>query len=125
MMNTKFMSIALIAKWIWRIYRDKISDLLWLRLLRAKYRTSEIFSSTPNNCSPFWHSIHKVKEHFRVGVRFCPGKNSNISFWKDLWIGEVPMCARFPTLFAKSSDTNLTMAQAYSEDGWCIFSGGL
>jgi hypothetical protein len=42
-MNTKFMNIALIAKWIWRIYREENSDLLWLRLLRAKYRTSEIF----------------------------------------------------------------------------------
>jgi mannosylglycoprotein endo-beta-mannosidase len=111
-MNTKLMNIALMAKWIWRIYCEENSDLLWLKLLKAKYRISEIFSSTPNSCSPFWHSIHKVKEHFRMGVRFFPGKNSSISFWKDVWIGEVPLCSRFPTLFAKSSDTDLTMAQA-------------
>jgi hypothetical protein len=67
------------------------------------------------------HSIHKVKEHFRMGVRFFPGKNSNISFWKDVWIREVPLCSRFPTLFAKSSVTDLTMAQAYWEEGWRIF----
>jgi mannosylglycoprotein endo-beta-mannosidase len=119
-LNTKLMNIALIAKWIWRIYRAENSDLLWLRLLRAKYRISEIFSYTPTSCSPFWHSIHKVKEFFRAGTRFFPGKNSKISFWKDLWIGEVPLCARFPTLFAKSSDIDLTMAQAYSEEGWRI-----
>jgi hypothetical protein len=95
--------------------------MLWLKLLSAKYRISEIFSSTPNSCSPFWHSIHKVKEHFRMGVRFSPSKNSSISFWKDVWIGEVPLFSRFPTLFAKSSDTDLTMAQTYSEEGWHIF----
>jgi hypothetical protein len=87
----------------------------------TKYRTSKIFSSTPNSCSPFWHSIHKVKEHFRLGVRFLPGKDSSISFWKDVWIGEVPLCSRFPTLFAKSSDADLTMVQVYSEEGWRIF----
>jgi mannosylglycoprotein endo-beta-mannosidase len=114
-MNTKLM-----AKWIWRIYYDEGSDLLWLKLLKAKYRTSEIFSSTPNSCSPFWHIIHKVKEHFRLGVRFLPGKDSSISFWKDVWIGEVPLCSRFPTLFAKSSDIDLTMEQAYSEEGWHV-----
>jgi hypothetical protein len=120
-LNTKLMNIALIAKWIWRIYRAENSDLLWLRLLRAKYKISEIFSSTPTSCSPFGHNIHKVKEYFRAGARFFPGKNSKISFWTDLWIGEVALCARFPTLFDKSSDIDLTMAQAYSEEGWRIF----
>jgi mannosylglycoprotein endo-beta-mannosidase len=120
-LNTKLMNIALMAKWIWRIYSDENSDLLWLRLLRAKYRTSEIFSYTPNSCSPFWRNIHKVKEHFRLGVRFCPGKNSSTSFWKDVWIGEVPLCSKFPSLFAKSSDSDLTIVQAYSEEGWRIF----
>jgi hypothetical protein len=115
------MNIALMAKWIWRIFREENSSLLWLKLLRAKYRTAEFFSSSPTNCSPFWHSMHKVKDFFREGVKFAPGKNSSISFWRDLWIGDVPLCVRFPTLFAKSSDSDLTMAQAYSEDGWRIF----
>jgi hypothetical protein len=120
-LNTKLMNIVLMAKWIWRIYSDENFDFLWLRLLSAKYRTSEIFSFTPNSCYPFWRSIHKVKEHFRLGVRFCPGKNSSTSFWKDVWIGEVPLSSKFPSLFAKSSDTDLTIAQAYSEEGWHIF----
>jgi hypothetical protein len=120
-MNTNLMNIALMAKWIWRIFREENSGLLWLKLLRAKYRTAELFSSSPNNCSPFWHSMHKVKDFFREGVKFAPGKNSSISFWRDLWIGDVPLCVRFPTLFAKSSDSDLTMAQAYSEEGWHIF----
>jgi mannosylglycoprotein endo-beta-mannosidase len=93
------MNIALMAKWIWRIYSKQNTELLWLRLLKAKYKTDEIFSTNPVGCSPFWHSIHKVKDQFR----FFPGKRSNVSFWKDLWIGEQPLCVRFPSLFEKSS----------------------
>jgi hypothetical protein len=115
------MNIALIAKLIWRMYSDENSDFLWWRLLSAKYRTLEIFSHNPISCSRFWRSIHKVKECFRLGVRFYPGRNSSTSFWNDLWIGDVPLSAWFPSLFAKSSDIDLTIAQAYSEEGWRIF----
>jgi hypothetical protein len=62
-MNTKAMSIALMAKWIWCIYSEQNTDLLWLRLLKAKYKTEDIFSTNPVGCSPFWHSIHKVKNN--------------------------------------------------------------
>jgi hypothetical protein len=94
-MNTKAMNIALMAKWIWGIYSEQNTDLMWLRLLKAKYRTDEIFSSNPVGCSPFWHSIHKVKEQFKLGVRFLPGRRSNVSFWRDTWIGEEPLSRDF------------------------------
>jgi hypothetical protein len=43
--NSKAMNIALMAKWIWRILGEPDSDLLWLRLLKAKYNVKELFSS--------------------------------------------------------------------------------
>jgi hypothetical protein len=119
--DTKIMNIALMAKWIWRCFSGQDEDLLWLKLLRAKYRVSELFTSpNPVGCSPFWHSIHKIKNHFRTGVRFSPGDDSKLSFWNDLWVGEVPLRVRFPSLFQKSSDTDLSIALAYSEEGWRI-----
>jgi mannosylglycoprotein endo-beta-mannosidase len=114
------MNIALMAKWIWRILGDSDPSLLWLRLLKAKYNVKELFSSRPVACSPFWHSIHKIKHHFKKGVRFSPGAHSSISFWKDLWIGDTPLCVKFPSLFQKSSESDITIAQAYSEEGWWI-----
>jgi hypothetical protein len=119
-MNTKAINISLMAKWIWRIYMEQNSELLWLRLLKAKYKTDEIFSTNPMGCSPFWHSIHKVKDKFKLGVRFFPGQRSNVSFWKDWWIGEQPLCERFPSLFEKSSVADWTISQAYSDEGWRI-----
>jgi mannosylglycoprotein endo-beta-mannosidase len=118
--NSKFMNIALMAKWIWRILGDSDPSLLWLRLLKAKYNVKELFSSRPVACSPFWHSIHKIKHHFKKGVRFSLGAHSSISFWKDLWIGDTPLCVKFPSLFQKSSDSDISIAQAYFEEGWWI-----
>jgi hypothetical protein len=71
-------------------------------------------------CSPFWHNIHKVKEQFKLGVRFFPRRRSNVSFWKDTWLGEQPLCARFPSLFEKSSIVDWKISQAYSDEGWRI-----
>jgi hypothetical protein len=69
--DTKAMDVALMAKWIWRIYSEQSSYLLWLKkLLKTKYRVNELFSSNPVGCSPFWHSIHGIKNQFRLGVRF-------------------------------------------------------
>jgi hypothetical protein len=119
-MNTKAINIALMAKWIWRIYYEQNTELLWLRLLKDKYKTEEFFFTNTVGCSPFWHSIHKVKEQFKLGVRFLPGRRSSVIFWKDSWLGEEPLCVRFPSLFEKSSTIDWKISQAYSDEGWRI-----
>jgi hypothetical protein len=68
--DTKMMNIALMEKLIWRCFWGQNEELLWLKLLRAKYRVSDLFSSpNPVGCSPFWHSKHL----FRLRIRFHPG----------------------------------------------------
>jgi hypothetical protein len=69
-------------------------------------KVNDFFTHCPVGSSPFWHSLHKVKDHFRLGVRFHPGKRANISFWKDVWIGEEPLSVRFLNLYSKSSETD-------------------
>jgi hypothetical protein len=116
--NIKAMNIALMAQWIWRIHSEQNSDLLWLKLLKANYRVNELFSSNPVGCSPF--CLHKIKNQFRLGGQIPSRVRSSISFWNDLWIGEKPLSVRFPSLFQKSLDTDITIAQAYTEEGWWI-----
>jgi hypothetical protein len=36
-MNTKMMNIALMVKWIWRLYTENPEDSLLLRTIREKY----------------------------------------------------------------------------------------
>jgi hypothetical protein len=108
------------VKWIWRLFSDDNNNLLWVRLLKAKYRVSKFFLSQPTNCSPFWHSLHKIKHAFKLGARFHPGRASKVCFWKDVWIGETALAQSFPNLFAKCTDPDITICQAYSEEGWNI-----
>ncbi|KAJ0434018.1 hypothetical protein HanRHA438_Chr17g0817611 [Helianthus annuus] len=31
--------------------------------------------------------------------RGCPGQDKKIIFWKKVWLGDEPLCSRFPNLF--------------------------
>jgi mannosylglycoprotein endo-beta-mannosidase len=114
------MNKALMAKWILRLLDERNGDLLWVRLLKAKYRVQELFSSSPAVCSPFWHIIQRIKVAFKLGAKFSPGRNSKLSFWKDLWVGDSPLCLIFPELFDKCSAPDLPICQALTEVGWNI-----
>jgi hypothetical protein len=68
LMNTKAMNICLMAKWIWRMLVGQDRYLLWLKLIRGKYRTEDFFSGNAVGGSPFWHSLHKIKGFFKLGI---------------------------------------------------------
>jgi hypothetical protein len=56
-LNTKHMNIALMLKWIWKLYQN--AEGLWADLLRAKYLGDEdLFSPlVPTKGSQFWNAI--------------------------------------------------------------------
>jgi len=45
------------------------------------------------------------------------GKGANTSFWKDRWLGDIPLCQRFSRLFDLSSYKSSTVAEMFSL-GW-------
>jgi hypothetical protein len=95
-------------------------NLLWLKLLRAKYRCNSFFSSNPMGGSPFWHSLHRLKHLFKLGAKFTPGPDSVVCFWTDLWVGQAPLNICFPLLFDKCSDPTLQVGQARATGAWHI-----
>jgi hypothetical protein len=52
-LNTKEMNKALMAKWIWRLLDERNGDLLWVRLLKAKYRVQRAVLLIPGCLLPF------------------------------------------------------------------------
>ena len=73
--NTKVFNIALMTKWIWRIFTDS----LWQKLIRAKYAgAANIFTSNAVGGSQFWRSIHKIKKYFKLGAKFLVGSGSRV-----------------------------------------------
>jgi hypothetical protein len=120
-LNSRFLNIALMTKWIWRLYNEDEGQCLWLKLLRAKYPgATNIFSSSPSGGSPFWHQLHKIKHFFKLGAKFILGNGQNILFWTDWWSGESPLCERFHTLFDICSYPAMTVATASRGTTWHI-----
>jgi hypothetical protein len=47
------MNIALLVKWIWRLFTDDSQETLWHRIIRAKYlRAADIFASNAQGGFP-------------------------------------------------------------------------
>jgi hypothetical protein len=51
-MNTKLMNIALMAKWIWRIFAESPANSLWLCIIKAKYPGLLMCSTLPRMVAP-------------------------------------------------------------------------
>jgi hypothetical protein len=69
LLNTKKMNIALLLKWIWRLYQDE--ENIWARILRAKYQNAEsILTGSGQGGSQFWKGLHKIKQFFAMGTDF-------------------------------------------------------
>jgi hypothetical protein len=55
-LNTKLMNIALLLKWVWKVYQEEQG--LWAELIRAKYlRVSDIFTGSHTRGSQVWNGI--------------------------------------------------------------------
>ncbi|GKC57021.1 hypothetical protein Tco_1084619 [Tanacetum coccineum] len=46
------------------------------------------------------------------------GYGNNIRFWKDIWIGEEPLCSQFNRLFRLDLDENCTINEWFISSNW-------
>ena len=99
-LNTKLMNIALMLKWIWKLYQQP--EGLWADLLRAKYLGNDhIFSrGVPSKGSQFWNAMNKIKWYFKLGARHQVHDGRWTLFWLDWWTGRGLLRDSFPRLFA-------------------------
>ncbi|GFZ02650.1 hypothetical protein Acr_15g0012580 [Actinidia rufa] len=78
--DIKLLNEALLLKWWWRFGMDKSS--LWRKVLNAKY-SMEL----------------AMFEAFIENAKLRVGDGSTIKFWKDIWLGNLPLQSQFPTLY--------------------------
>lgn len=55
-----------------------------------------------------------------MGSSYILGSGESISFWKDVWLGELPLKNQFPLIFNICSDPEKTMKQMYDGGDWRI-----
>jgi hypothetical protein len=85
-LNTKIMNIALMLKWIWRIYQN--IGGLWADLLRANYLGARDFFSkeVPTRGTQFWNAIQKIKWYIKLGAKHrVHNEKGPISRWIGGW----------------------------------------
>nr|GEU63742.1 RNA-directed DNA polymerase, eukaryota, reverse transcriptase zinc-binding domain protein [Tanacetum cinerariifolium] len=104
---------ALLLKWVWQFISNDGS--LWCQTIRALYGQS--IDSHLTKWSSNWCSILREVDHLKEqGFDFrshCKKRIRNgirSLFWYDCWIGDVPLYAKFPRLFALEPNKVVSVA---------------
>lgn len=63
-------------------------DVLWVRVLRAKYRVNEICPTSieRQGCSYVWRSLSKIWSVFREQITWSVGNGDTVDLFHDDWI---------------------------------------
>ncbi|GJZ03371.1 RNA-directed DNA polymerase, eukaryota [Tanacetum coccineum] len=104
---------ALLLKWVWRFVSQDGS--LWTRVIKALYGTS--IGSHSIKSSSIWCSILRELQVLKdKGFDFgshCKkrlGDGHGTRFWIDVWTSDMPLCVKFPRLFALELDKDASVA---------------
>lgn len=97
-LNTTNMNIALLGKWIWRLYENNPDDIC-CQLLRKKCLGNKPFSLARSlGVSRFWQGLLDIRHHFQKGVTFQIHNGKSVLFWEDIWICTVLLRIKFPKI---------------------------
>ncbi|KAJ9678729.1 hypothetical protein PVL29_020805 [Vitis rotundifolia] len=125
---------ALLSKWNWRYANEK--EALWNQVIRGKYGENR-----GGWCSRevrevhgvgLWKGIRMDWELVDTQISFSVGNGRRVSFWRDRWCGDSPLCETFPSLFALAVEKEAWVAEVWdplAEGGWggleplCIWNG--
>lgn len=92
--SSRSMNTALLAKIGWRLLQDKSS--IWARVLRHKYRVTEIhdpsWTVAKGTWSSTWRSIMLgMREVVIPGKSWVVGDGQTTRFWADKWLMNTPL----------------------------------
>ncbi|GJZ11649.1 RNA-directed DNA polymerase, eukaryota, reverse transcriptase zinc-binding domain protein, partial [Tanacetum coccineum] len=77
--------------------------------------TSGVWSSIVGTTN-YLHS-HSILP--KDSLKCCIGNGMTIRFWKDLWLGDEPLCSRYNRLFRLDINENCLLSERYIDGTWC------
>ncbi|GKD84122.1 hypothetical protein Tco_1350961 [Tanacetum coccineum] len=104
---------ALLLKWVWRFLSQDGS--IWSRVISAIYGPS-LEHHQVNHSSSWCSILRETRLLASKGFDFVShckkrvGDGQNTRFWSDTWISDLPLCFRFPRLFALEEDKEVYVA---------------
>ncbi|GJS45242.1 RNA-directed DNA polymerase, eukaryota, reverse transcriptase zinc-binding domain protein [Tanacetum coccineum] len=121
--SLKAFSLALLQKWRW-IFNTN-SDLLWVKLIKAIHGSEAGFDGKGCDTSGVWSSIVSTTNYLHSqnllpkDTLKCHLENGSfIHFWKDLWLGNKPLCSRYNRLFHLDIDENCLISDQCNAGSW-------
>ena len=119
------MNLSLLGKWRWRLLQEDSS--LWKIVLSEKYGSGvgDLVVLGDNNwprfCSTWWKDVMFLET--RMGSNWFSnyvgrkvGNGSMTCFWKDTWVGSMPLHEQFPRLFLISEQQEAKVADIWEGD---------
>jgi hypothetical protein len=103
-------NIALLGKWLYKLLTE---DGVWQILLRRKYVGSKALSQInwkPGD-SHFWAGLMYAKKYFFRHGSFLIKDGSEIRFWEDFWLGNLPLMDQYPALYSITRNKSDTIAE--------------
>jgi hypothetical protein len=103
----------LLSKWLFKLLNE---DGLWQQIIKRKYLKNKTLSQVEKRKgdSHFWSGLMEVKSLFLERGRFKVRDGTQARFWEDLWIGQVPLMKKFPSLYNIVRKKNVSVAQVLS-----------
>jgi hypothetical protein len=128
--DIRAVNISLLAKWRWRLLHD--DQVLGKEVLKGKYGELVIGSVELGEESKLWYSSTWWRDICSIGINLDQnwfshqvikklGNGSQTRFWKDIWVGDIMLCEKFPRLFSIISNKDATVAEVWSPgvgSGW-------
>jgi hypothetical protein len=114
------MNISLLCKWWWRLENE---SGLWQDVVRAKYLQNATIGTVSHKMgdSPVWPDLLKVKSIYLRGRLITTKNGKNTLFWKDIWIGDKPLCIQALVLFDWCEDKDIIVYQFLCKGRQLVF----
>ena len=100
---------ALLGKWSWHFTNER--EAFWNQVIRGKHEEER---SGWYSCEVregygvgLWKAIRKLWHLISSSLSFAVGNGQRVSFWRDKWCEDKPLCDSFPSLFALAVSKDL------------------
>jgi hypothetical protein len=113
--DTRIRNICLLSRWVFRLEND--SQDLSCQILSKKYMGDRGFLLSECKGSPFWTSLHKIKQWFKMATSYEIGDGRKTLFWHDVWFGNCPLRIMFPALFECCEQLDISVNEALRDGG--------
>lgn len=93
---------------------------LWAKVLRSKYCTSQRLNARNMErlpCFRVWQAMKKGSKVSNKGIRWIPGRNSNLRLWHDNWAADGSLRALIQGPFSEEEEC-LKVKDVFGPNGW-------